>query len=86
MIKYQKIIMIRIKDKLKCVYFINYVSTLDIIELLMHYSIRGFFYIGNRIRTNLYLHFILKHEKKIKAWVSREAKANFNSFVNQLFM
>ncbi len=25
-------------------------------------------------------------KKKIKAWVSREAKANFNSFVNQLFM
>jgi hypothetical protein len=43
MIKYQEIIMIRIKDKLKCVYFINYVSTFDIIELLMHYSIRDFF-------------------------------------------
>jgi len=39
MIKYEKIIMIIIKDKIKYVYFINYLSTLDQMKLIIKYSI-----------------------------------------------
>jgi hypothetical protein len=39
MIKYEKIIMIRIKDNIKYVYFINYLLTLDQMKLIMKYSI-----------------------------------------------